>query len=98
MLEDEDMQDRQTQANDKEEVGDPNSLLGSDRSLYGGNSDLLVHQFELHSRVYQKHQITLLEVSLTYCNPLDDIVIPLSPPLLPWSDLGLHLHGQRELQ
>ena len=59
MLDDEDMQDKQAQ---EEEVRDPNSLLGSDRALYGGSNDLLIHQFELHSRVYQKHQIALLEV------------------------------------
>ena len=47
----------------EEEQGDPDALLGSHGAQYGGESDLLYDQFELHSSVTKKQQIVLLEVS-----------------------------------
>ena len=59
-----DTKDKQTLPKEEEEAGDPNSLLGSHRALYGADCELLVDQFQLHSQVYKKHQMALLEVSL----------------------------------
>lgn len=61
-----DAKDKQAQPKQEEEAGDPNSLLGSHRALYGADCELLVDQFQLHSQVYKKHQMALLEVSLVY--------------------------------
>lgn len=58
-----DTKEKQAQPNPEEEAGDPNSLLGSHRALYGANCELLIDQFQLHSQVYKKHQMALLEVS-----------------------------------
>lgn len=48
--------------------------MGSRRSLHGGECDLLVDQFELHSQVYKKHQLALLEVSSTLARPTQPII------------------------
>ena len=69
LLDDEDLlgdvKEKQSHYKEEEdEVGDPKSLLGSHRDLYGGSCHLLADQFELHSQVAKKHQMVLLEVSL----------------------------------
>ena len=57
------MKEKQSHNKEEEdEVGDPKSLLGSHRDLYGGSCHLLADQFELHSQVAKKHQMVLLEV------------------------------------
>lgn len=48
----------------EEEMGDPNSMLGSHGAQLGGESKLLCDQFHIHSPVMKKHQIVLLEVSV----------------------------------
>lgn len=60
--EEEDIKERQTQVKEDEGKSDPCAFLGSHRDLYGGECDLLIDQFQLHSQVYKKHQIILLEV------------------------------------
>ena len=52
----------------EEEMGDPNSMLGSHGAQLGGESKLLCDQFHLHSPVMKKHQIVLLEVSVITCH------------------------------
>ena len=61
-----DLRGRLTQDKELEDQGDPDALLGSHRALYGVECNLLATQFELHSSVYKKHQIVLLEVLEDY--------------------------------
>lgn len=56
-----DAQDK-AQGNEAEDQGDPDAVLGSHRAKYKVECDLLASQFELHSPVYKRHQIVLLEV------------------------------------
>ena len=51
------------QASQEEGPGDPDALRGSRGAQYGGESELLYSQFELHSPATKKNQIELLEVS-----------------------------------
>lgn len=76
----------------EEEEGDPNALLGSHRTLHGGEDKLLADQFELHSVIYKKHQIVLLEVYTVY-NDQQSVVLAISFFLA-----ELHLQSQRILQ
>lgn len=66
MYEDEDylgnLKDKLMQTSELDDQGEPDALLGSHRALYGVESDLLASQFGLHSPVYKRHQIVLLEV------------------------------------
>ena len=68
MYEDEDylgnLKDKPMQANELDDQDYPDALLGSHRALYGVECNLLASQFELHSAVYKRHQIVLLEVIL----------------------------------
>ena len=48
---------------EKEE--DTTALFGSHAPKYGGGCDLLYSQFELHSPVAKKHQLVLLQVSIS---------------------------------
>lgn len=61
-----DIKERQSRTKEEMEEpdADPSPLLGSDRSHFGGSCELLTDQFQLHSQVYKKHQMTLLEVYL----------------------------------
>ena len=56
----------------KEDNGeeDTTALFGSHASKYGGGCDLLYSQFELHSPVAKKHQLVLLQVSISTEQPL----------------------------
>ena len=57
-----DVKDNAAQGNDQDDQGDPDAVLGSHRANFGVECDLLASQFELHSPVYKRHQIILLEV------------------------------------
>ena len=64
LLDEDDLLEGAEQAQNGEEgPGDPDALLGSHGAQYGGGSELLYDQFQLHSVVAKKHQIVLLDVS-----------------------------------
>ena len=83
-------------AKEEGEEGDAGALYGSHGPKFGGGCEFLYTQFELHSPVARKHQITLLKVPWDPYHTTYDTQYVM---YMWWCDcIGLHAPDCRDVQ